>query len=222
MKNLILLIVFISTQLLQAQTIDIEDITISAIPGTNDINVKTNTFYVISEHNYMQAPYIITNNTITLNICYSTTITTMGSYEEVNTVLPNINNTGNNYTLIVNLYKGSYTTVPDLVITCDYNELQDTATLNFGTPLNNSVSLDTPLFSENNFSIYPNPNTGNFQLKNSTPCSVTIYDVSGKAIFKEEKNISNATVTTNLREGLYFVAITTKEKATTVRKMIIK
>ena len=86
-------------------------------------------------------------------------------------------------------------------------------------------SLGSTEFSENNFSIYPNPNNGNFTISlNSTlnkDANLEIYSINGQLIFKKEikNNIENINFSGSA--GIYFVKIT-NDFVTTTKKIILK
>jgi hypothetical protein len=78
------------------------------------------------------------------------------------------------------------------------------------TKLLNS-SVDELAKNENVYSIFPNPNNGNFTLtfKNDIPnCVVTIYNALGKEVYSNNYQNSNSVeINNNLNRGIYFINI---------------
>lgn len=82
---------------------------------------------------------------------------------------------------------------------------------------------------ESTFSIYPNPNSGSFNIKIDSPISnkinVSVYDIRGRSIFNNSyNNSSNFNQTINLnnpQSGMYLVRVNDGERSTT-KKIIVK
>ena len=94
------------------------------------------------------------------------------------------------------------------------------------TTTNNTTALATSESVVNNQnSIYPNPSTGGiFTVKavENKDLSVTIFDVSGKLVYKES-NVGNAkTVNSNLPLGIYIVKVNNGTKDILTTKLIVK
>jgi len=73
------------------------------------------------------------------------------------------------------------------------------------------------------FSIFPNPNTGNFVLSSSYPVqSYTICDMSGKEIYRNEVNQAgnDINVDLNLAKGMYLIRVVSSE-GTAVKKFLV-
>ena len=92
----------------------------------------------------------------------------------------------------------------------ELNPLPYTCELNTGIAKN--------IFSENNFSLYPNPATDEFRLVNENfdwkNCVVKIYDLSGREIFLP-KNISGYEIqfdSQSLNSGIYFISVSSSER----------
>jgi glucose/arabinose dehydrogenase len=76
------------------------------------------------------------------------------------------------------------------------------------------TSLGTEDFTSNGFSIYPNPATDSFTIKNSNLTEIKqllVYDTSGKLVMtRYPTTVESTTIeTSNLQQGLYFVTIET-------------
>lgn len=122
------------------------------------------------------------------------------------------------YTLVLNLYRSGN---PDA---CDFVEFTDTATLNFSTPLTETVYLSAEDFEpvENQLILCPNPVkddlniaiTGNLNIE-----SIVVYNLLGSKI----KTITNSFKTIDLSElsnGIYFLKINTDRGV--IDKTIVK
>ncbi|WP_281323434.1 reprolysin-like metallopeptidase [Flavobacterium aestivum] len=92
-----------------------------------------------------------------------------------------------------------------------------------------SSVLSSSSFEVNNFSLYPNPNHGNFNIQfNSTTSNdakISIYDLLGKQIFNEtyknEPKFNRNIHLNNTNTGVYILKITDGDKET-VKKLIIE
>lgn len=75
------------------------------------------------------------------------------------------------------------------------------------------------------FKIFPNPAiNGILTIYNEVtdnPYSVTITNLEGKLIYRKESSLKVLTINTNLKPGLYFLNVSSKDK-TQVKKLIIK
>jgi len=106
----------------------------------------------------------------------------------------------------------------------DFNApiITNTFTTEFVAPLSNYV------FSNNNFTIYPNPSKGivNIQLssKSDTLYAIEIVDVLGKKVLSQKGNATQQqTIEVNaIQSGIYFVEITTDSNAKATKKLIIE
>ena len=122
--------------------------------GTNKIKVHVKAYFHTSSSAYLSYDANTNQNTITLNACYY--LSPFGGDAAVthyeNDFYIDIPNNAN-YTLIVNMYIST-----DEVI-CNYNRIEDTATLNFTTPIEGTVSLTTnDTYGKNEkLLLYPNP-----------------------------------------------------------------
>jgi len=67
------------------------------------------------------------------------------------------------------------------------------------------------------FSIYPNPSSGNFTIESRVPImEVTIYDLSGQSVHEGNSN----EISINLSPGAYYIKVATKE-GTGTKKLLI-
>lgn len=86
-----------------------------------------------------------------------------------------------------------------------------------------NATLNINNFSENNFSIYPNPSNGNFRIDYDSTIgsiNVEIYSTLGQKVF-EKQNLENNIINTNgLQSGIYLVKII-KDSKSTVKKIVI-
>ncbi|MBC5836088.1 T9SS type A sorting domain-containing protein [Flavobacterium sp. F372] len=85
-----------------------------------------------------------------------------------------------------------------------------------------SNGLSTNDFDLFNYSLYPNPNKGNFSINSLQSGSLEIYDILGQLVFtKKEVNTTNQ-IETNLKKGIYLVKITNEDGKTVTQKMVIE
>lgn len=87
------------------------------------------------------------------------------------------------------------------------------------------LPLSYSTFNENSFSIYPNPNNGNFTvlLKNNENYTIELFDLLGKKIVTQELNTSETNIqTNNLSKGVYIAKITNSENVSYNTKIVIK
>ena len=149
MKKLFLFFFAVLGSLQTANSQIIEQITVSSTTGSNDLNI-----YVKSFHHYLNSSnssnYSIVDNTIIVTICFNPSALGTTCYIENNIIIPNLNNSAQNYSVVVNLHFYSTT------LGCN-TPLQDTEVLSFATPLSNPVSLATTnQIKESNVAFFPN------------------------------------------------------------------
>jgi hypothetical protein len=71
--------------------------------------------------------------------------------------------------------------------------------------------------------IYPNPNNGNFCIEyNSEINKISVYNILGKCMYTNEKNIESRIDLSGFEEGIYLVQITTKDNEILTRKLIVE
>ena len=104
---------------------------------------------------------------------------------------------------------------------CDYNNIQDTRSINFTTPINGTVTLSATDYLLKNIGIYPNPTTGIINFNFSSNASVELYDNIGRKV----KNFSNQKTTTiyisEFENGIYFLKINDFEKSS-IHKIVLR
>ncbi len=111
-----------------------------------------------------------------------------------------------------------------------YIEFVDSCTseANNGRLLKPSVPENKILEQENSFVLYPNPNNGSmnlmYQLKTVQKAVLSIYDVTGKLIFKKELNANYTRMEIDLKEikeGMYYYKIENADIILKTDKLII-
>ncbi len=116
---------------------------------------------------------------------------------------------------MINKYVSPIETVADLeaAFPVDFNP----------EPMN--CSLGTNEFYEDlDFSVYPNPSTGNTinLIRNSnSEAVIMIYNLLGKEIFSDSINVSKKTIYPNLNTGTYFVTLKTNSGVNTHKLIIL-
>lgn len=87
----------------------------------------------------------------------------------------------------------------------------------------NVLSGISNITKENNYSIYPNPNNGNFTIEtNSTEKqSMQVFDITGKIVLSQKINGKTNIEASNLDNGVYFIQVKTKENIS-MRKIIVQ
>lgn len=101
----------------------------------------------------------------------------------------------------------------------------------FGTHFNYVAWIPTGITDTKklNFTIYPNPAKADiyFDFAGLSPCSMQIYDISGKLVHSAKLDLSDTTYKTNVndlhlnRKGLYLVKVNT-DKGTIIRKLSVE
>lgn len=198
----------------------IQQITVSATNSV-DINIHTKISDGYSFYYYYHY-YEITNNIITLNICYNPGFTPVGTILENDFVIPNLNTDSQNYTLVVKVYKRWYNGV---IFLCDNPVGSDSETLQFTTPLTGFVTLssnDFNLQASYKISIFPNPTNGLLTIASKDAITaIDVFDHLGRKVNQFSAIQNNQIDLSHLEDGIYFVEI---ENTTTkvVKKLILK
>lgn len=211
MKKIYFIILLFLSNLFFSQAITSLSVTQN---GVNQIKVHSK-IYMPYVGDYLTHTVNISQNTISLTICYSMTNFGGISYPE-NDFYIDIPNNGN-YTLVTKLYTSAD------VVNCDYSSLEDTVSLNFTAPIDGTVSLG---IQENEniagkFSLHPIPAKDILNIRtHSIIKKVNIYDSSGK-LFSNPKVENSQINTSNLKSGVYFIEILT-DKGRLHKKFIIE
>ncbi len=156
----------------------------------------------------------VEQNTITLSVCY---------YMSGATVITNLENDfyidipeNGTYTLIANIYLLGETS-------CDYENLEDTASLSFTTPIEGTISLGSNELGSfgKSVELYPNPVKDILNIRTDLKIKqVNVYDSSGKLTLIKNENFSTIN-TSGFENGIYYLKILTDDK-TIFKKFIIK
>jgi hypothetical protein len=107
----------------------------------------------------------------------------------------------------------SYSILVDPLVTCtsekanDYNSSRSNRSA--GVALNGGGDVGINEFSENDFSVYPNPNNGRFtiQTRNTLSKEFEIIDIYGKVILNRTIQAELEEVELNVAVGIYFVRL---------------
>jgi photosystem II stability/assembly factor-like uncharacterized protein len=78
------------------------------------------------------------------------------------------------------------------------------------------TGIDAPSLNENDFKVYPNPNSGYFNIASIQKCTVTVLDIAGKIVFEDKKPGNRHVV--SLKEnagGVYLIKIIAGDKSVT-------
>jgi len=78
-------------------------------------------------------------------------------------------------------------------------------------------------FNESTLSIYPNPSSGTFNLKNIENVRlIEVTDILGKSILSKENSLSNTDITIDEKVGVYYLELTFSNGKKVIRKVVIK
>ncbi|MBK6983481.1 MAG: T9SS type A sorting domain-containing protein [Bacteroidetes bacterium] len=75
------------------------------------------------------------------------------------------------------------------------------------------------------FSLYPNPNNGNFNILNENTekeLSLDIYNLLGEKVYYQGITEQNSVLNLNLKSGVYFVNVIDKKGNKAVQKIIVQ
>lgn len=212
MKKFLLFICLLALHISNAQDIGITQVNVSQI-SENEINVNLKA--ISNASTFITSSYTINGNEIELKACYfSLSVAWIVALEnDIPITLP----ADGNYNLNIIIYQSSF------IDFCDYNNIQDTATLNFGAPLSESISLSSHNFSNTDTAnLYPNPTDGVFRLSDTVKgSSISIYDELGRKVKTIDHLNEDGIDIREFENGMYFVEI---ENSTTkvIRKLILK
>lgn len=213
-KILIIILFYIINQPLNAMVID--NIIVTPL-NEQDINVHLK----VSEaavFNYLDFSYEIENNTITLTACYKLELFLTQTTLENDFIISGINNGINNYTLIVIV---NYRTNN----ICSDGTFSDTETLNFNTPVSDSISLVSSNFEKvfESLKFYPNPTNGilNFYSIDNEILNISIFDSLGRKVLDKKRLPNEIIDISNFRDGYYIIKINNNNGAS-IEKLIFK
>jgi Secretion system C-terminal sorting domain len=189
--KLLIFIFFINGLFCLGQSIQINQITPTAVNGGININVLVTTF---NGAGYLSHSYTVTENTINLDVCYWFNLT-LPVYQISTDFLIPVSNT-QNYTINLSTFNSTSN------IICNFYSTGPTASRQF---------LDVKNFEndKNSFIVFPNPSDGIFEFKEnySSIKQIKVYDFLGK-IIKEINNFkTNQLDLSILNNGVYHLEI---------------
>jgi len=211
MKNIHITILFsLFSMIINAQTIDSLSVASSDIIEGIDVTLEVCYDYAID---FINDSTTVEGDEINLTVCYHVSDAPITDCD-LRVITVSIDPEVESYTLNVYVYKSLLPTE------CDYSTLTDTATLEFSTPLTESVVLS---ISENElsklFQIYPNPTKDIlfFDVKNDIQIlSISLFNMLGSKIV-EINNPTNKLNLSNINTGVYFINIQTDKGKFTKR-----
>lgn len=203
----------ITILLLVSNTLSSQYITGLSVTQNGDNQIKTNLkVYLPSLGEFLSSSTSVDQNVITLSVCYF--MTDFGAISNLeNDFYIDISN-NSNYTLKINLY----TSVDSE--TCNYQNLEDTVTLNFSTPIDGTFSMST-VNTDNKtkaISLFPNPVKDVLYFSEEVS-NVKITDMSGKMV-KEFSAKGKSVNVANLAKGVYMISAVAKSGEVLSRKII--
>jgi len=164
----------------------------------------------ISSFEFGDFKYNISNNIIDLQVCYfpsiSPTLTEINTFHNIPIEM------NKQYQLKVRTYNS--TTNPD----CNYLNLVDSVSLNFETPITDTVVLST-IEPKSDIVIYPNPTDGKIRIESTYKIEkISIFDTVGReiAMFKATDKVDLS----SFENGVYYVKIFVSGNKTFNRKVI--
>jgi|688.fasta_scaffold01429_41 hypothetical protein len=198
MKKTLLLLIFFYIEIGNSQTL--QEVTLTQIE--NGVNLKLNV-YGSTVIGYLSHGYTIENNVIEVNVCYWYTGFFAITNLENNFAIP-LPEEMANYTMNIKIHN-SYS-----MQNCDYNEMTDSLSFDFSTPLEEPIVLSTEQFqwSQYDIQIYPNPTNGIVNLDASFYIeSVAIYDAFGRLVHHQNEVIEKQLNISHLAKGMYFIKV---------------
>jgi len=212
MKKILIFIMALSSYFVNSQTIQSLNVSPN---GTDTVDVNLEIFYH-QYIDYLGFDYEVVGNIINLNVCYHHAPANVIVYDNRTFNIPIVNPI--DYTLNVVIYRSVD------ISTCDYNSITDTATLEFTTPLTDTVYLGVAEFEEviNQIIVYPNPVkdvlnikvSGSLDIKN-----IEIYNMLGSQIKSVSNNFESMDVS-GLSHGMYFLKFGTN-KGVLLKKVLV-
>ena len=206
MKKNLLLILFLVSWSSYSQYHDITNV--SAVPSATGVNVSLTTVSY-NGAGFLNHSYTVTDNVITLKVCYWFNMTLPVLTFHHDFFIP-VNFTQNNYVLVVELHNSVS------VSECDDYNISDTTTLSFLS----TKSFATP---QSEMVLYPNPTNGTVYLKNNdlNINSFEVYDALGRRVKSFSDFSENKFDLNNLNDGIYLVNLTT-ENGNFSQKIVVK
>lgn len=87
---------------------------------------------------------------------------------------------------------------------------------------NLTVNINEFNLSNNEFIVYPNPNSGSFQVQTNLKGNFIIYDLFGKLVFQAPVNsLTSSIEISSLPEGIYFYKLESKKELLKAGKLVI-
>lgn len=216
-KLLFILFVFLNYWNIEAQYFTTLNSDLNISPTSNnsiiDVNMKT---FTHTDSEFINEEHTVTGNIITMNVCYYVTgFQFANNYQHT---FPVTVPSDNDYTIIINLYRSQ------TQVTCDYTELTDTKTLDFTTPLTETIYLGVEDFEllENQISIYPNPVKDIVNIDNPNNLifnSIVVHNILGEKIEIYTTSFESLDLR-YLNSGMYFLELNT-EKGNITKKIIV-
>lgn len=123
---------------------------------------------------------------------------------------------------------GNILLIKDIWPISDLESFEETFSIANIDPTINLCSESLDIIETNRkikFLVTPNPSQGftlTITLKNTTKANLTVYNVFGKLVFKNNLASALATIQPNLASGLYLVKITTEEGLTATQKIVVR
>ena len=208
MKKLLSIILFFLINLSNAQDVVISSVNITST-ATNEINV--NLAVVSNSGEFLSSTYSINGSNITLAVCY--VLYGAGTIGNLENDIPITIPSNGAYNLNIIIYESTANI-------CNYNNIQDTRSISFTTPINGTVTLSAMDNLLKNIGIFPNPTTGIINFNIPENASIELYDNIGRKV----KNFNNQKTTIDISEfenGIYFLKIDDFEKSS-IHKIVLR
>lgn len=199
-----------------SQDFGFTQISISSLSSTNiNINININVKGLSNCGTYLSHEILSTGTTITLNICYyfCGLGIVVNNENDFQISIPN----PDLYTINITAYESNSGNS-----ICNFNNIQDTATINFNMPLNETITLSTNqlnLISRSNF--YPNPTTGILNINNFECTIIDLFDLFGKKIKTFNINNKKFIDVSDLSNGVYFIK-TNDSRFNKIEKIVVQ
>lgn len=202
MKTKLLLFLLLTSLVSYGQSIQINQITPTAVSGGINVNLLVTTF---NGAGYLSNTHTVSGNTITLNVCYWFNLT-LPVYQMSNDFFIPLSTAGN-YTINVNIFHSASATQ------CDFFANGPSGTTNFLS--NSAFEINTT-----HWQLYPNPTSGSVSFEgNSLDLKhVTVYDATGRLVhtFVDREIDFSA-----FNDGIYLVKIATTDQIV-MQKVVVK